>query len=88
MARLYGKTLHIRTRKCLVERIRFSSMAYFILMLVTLTIGGLLFGKADTMRSILKEVGLDLSESTYIKQKQREYKKRMYQGVRKCNKIL
>ena len=57
-------------------------------MLVTLTIGGLLFGKADTMRSILKEVGLDLSESTYIKQKQREYKKRMYQGVRKCNKIL
>ena len=58
-----------------MERIRFSSMAYFILMLVTLTIGGLLFGKADTKRSILKEVGLDLSESTYIKQKQREYKK-------------
>lgn len=50
-------------------------MAYFILILVTLTIGGLLFGKADTKRSILKEVGLDLSESKYIKQKQREYKK-------------
>ena len=50
-------------------------MAYFILMLVSLTIGGLLFGKADTKRSILKEVGLDLSESTYIEQKQREYKK-------------
>ena len=50
-------------------------MAYFILMLVSLTICGLLFGKADTKRSILKEVGLDLSESTYIEQKQREYKK-------------
>ena len=50
-------------------------MVYFILMLVSLTIGGLLFGKADTKRSILKEVGLDLSESTYIEQKQREYKK-------------
>lgn len=50
-------------------------MAYFILMLVVLTICGLLFGKADTKRSILKDVGLDLSESTYIEQKQREYKK-------------
>lgn len=50
-------------------------MAYFILMLVALAIGGLLFGKADTKRSILKDVGLDLSESTYIEQKQREYKK-------------
>lgn len=50
-------------------------MAYFILMLIALAIGGLLFGKADTKRSILKDVGLDLSESTYIVQKQKEYKK-------------
>lgn len=44
-------------------------MAEFILMLAVVVICVLLFGKADSKRKILQQVGLDLSESNYESKK-------------------
>lgn len=50
-------------------------MAEFILIILVLAVCGLIFGKADTKRDILNQVGLDLSDSNYESKKEREFEK-------------
>ena len=50
-------------------------MAEFILIILVLAVCGLIFGKADTKRDILNQVGLDLSYSNYESKKEREFEK-------------
>lgn len=44
-------------------------MAEFVIMIAILVICGLLFGKADTKKELLNQVGLDLSERNYDNKK-------------------
>lgn len=50
-------------------------MAGFIIMIVIIVVCILLFGNADSKRTVLKEVGLDLSEKNYENQKEKEFEK-------------
>jgi hypothetical protein len=50
-------------------------MAEFIIMVAILVICGLLFGKADTKKELLNQVGLDLSENNYQNKKENEFRK-------------
>ena len=50
-------------------------MAGFLIAIAVLIICCLLFGKADTKKDILNEVGLDLSQSNYEDKKVREFQK-------------
>ena len=50
-------------------------MAGFILMIAVVVVCVLIFGKADSKREILQQVGLDLSESNYEAKKQQEFEK-------------
>lgn len=57
-------------------------MLYFIIIAILLVITGLLFGKADTKKEILNQVGLDLSESNYKEKKQKEFSKYCIKAMR------
>ena len=59
-------------------------MAGFILALIVLLICGLLFGKADTKKNILNQVGLDLSQNRYETKKEDEFCRYALQAMRKC----
>ena len=59
-------------------------MAGFILMLVVLAVCGLLFGKADTKKELLNQVGLDLSSNRYETKKEDEFKKYALGNERGC----
>ncbi len=50
-------------------------MIEFLIMIAVLVICGLLFGKADTKKELLNQVGLDLCEESYKNQKKREFRK-------------
>ncbi len=50
-------------------------MIEFIISLIVIVICYLLFGKADTKREILNQVGLDLSEDCYNSKKESEFEK-------------
>lgn len=50
-------------------------MVYFIFLVLILCIVGLVFGKADTKKEILNQVGLDLSASAYEDKKAAEFAK-------------
>jgi hypothetical protein len=50
-------------------------MLEFILMIVVLIIGVMLFGKTDTKKELLNQVGLDLSEGNYEDKKGKEFRK-------------
>ena len=50
-------------------------MVEFIIMIAIVVICGLLFGKADTKKELLNQVGLDLSERSYEKKKEDEFRK-------------
>lgn len=50
-------------------------MAEFVIMIAILVICGLLFGKADTKKELLNQVGLDLSERNYENKKEEEFRK-------------
>ena len=50
-------------------------MVGFIIMIAIVVICGLLFGKADTKKELLNQVGLDLSERSYEKKKEDEFRK-------------
>ncbi|QFQ12087.1 hypothetical protein C7Y71_003100 [Pseudoprevotella muciniphila] len=50
-------------------------MATFILMIAIIVICGLLFGKADTKKELLNQVGLDLSENNCKNKKENEFRK-------------
>ena len=56
-------------------------MAYLFFLVLILAIGGLIFGKADTKKEILNQVGLDLSNSTYENKKETEF-------VKYCKKAI
>lgn len=58
-------------------------MAGFILTLVVLAICGLLFGKADTKKELLNQVGLDLSQDRYETKKENEFKKYSLQAMKR-----
>jgi len=60
-------------------------MFAFIVVCVIIAICFLLFGKADTKRSILQEVGLDLSKERYENKKEHEFEKNCIKGM--CNAI-
>ena len=57
-------------------------MAGFVLMLVILAICGLLFGKADTKKELLNQVGLDLSQNRYETKKEDEFRKYALRAMR------
>lgn len=57
-------------------------MAAFILTIVILAICGLLFGKADTKKELLNQVGLDLSQDRYETKKENEFKKYSLQAMK------
>lgn len=50
-------------------------MVEFIIMIAILVVCGLLFGKADTKKELLNQVGLDLSERSYESKKENEFEK-------------
>lgn len=50
-------------------------MVGFIIMIAIVVICGLLFGKADTKKELLNQVGLDLSERSYENKKEDEFRK-------------
>ena len=50
-------------------------MAGFIIIIVIIIICISLFGKADTKRTVLQGIGLDLSEKSYNVQKENEFEK-------------
>lgn len=50
-------------------------MAEFIIMIAIIVICGLLFGKADTKRELLNQVGLVLSDRNYENKKEEEFRK-------------
>ena len=50
-------------------------MVEFIIMIAIVVICGLLFGKADTKKELLNQVGLDLSERSYGNKKEDEFRK-------------
>ena len=58
-------------------------MAGFIMMLAVLAICGLLFGKADTKKELLNQVGLDLSQNRYETKKEDEFRKYSIQAMKK-----
>lgn len=58
-------------------------MAGFILVLVVLAICGLIFGKADTKKELLNQVGLDLSQDRYETKKENEFKKYSLQAMKR-----
>lgn len=60
-------------------------MLYFIIITILLIIGGLLFGKADTKKEILNQVGLDLSEPHYMNTKQKEFSKYCKKAMRSAS---
>lgn len=57
-------------------------MVGFILIIVVLAICGLLFGKADTKKELLNQVGLDLSSNRYETRKEDEFKKFALRAMR------
>lgn len=59
-------------------------MAEFIIMVVIVAICCLLFGKADTKKDILNQIGLDLSESAYESKKESEFAKYSKQAIKKA----
>ena len=50
-------------------------MVEFIIMIAIVVIFGLLFGKADTKKELLNQVGLDFSERSYENKKKDEFRK-------------
>lgn len=56
-------------------------MFAFIVVCVIIAICFLLFGKADTKRSILQEVGLDFSKEGYENKKEDEFEKNCIKGM-------
>lgn len=50
-------------------------MLEFIIMIVILVVCVMLFGKADSKKTLLNTVGLDLSEQNYQNSKEREFEK-------------
>ena len=50
-------------------------MVEFIIMIAVIVICTMLFGKADSKRSMLNTVGLDLSEKKYTDSKEKEFEK-------------
>lgn len=57
-------------------------MLEFIIMLAIVVICGLLFGKADTKKELLNQVGLDLSPSNYEDKKRAEFAKYCKQAIK------
>lgn len=58
-------------------------MAGFVVTLILLAVCGLLFGKADTKKYLLNQVGLDLSKDRYETRKEDEFKKYALQAMKK-----
>ena len=58
-------------------------MAGFVITLILLAVCGLLFGKADTKKYLLNQVGLDLSKDRYETRKEDEFKKYALQAMKK-----
>ena len=58
-------------------------MLEFLFILVVLFVCGLFFGKVDTKKELLNQVGLDLSESTYNSKKQAEFEKYCIKAMKK-----
>ena len=50
-------------------------MAEFVIIIAIIVICSLLFGKADTKKELLNQVGLDLTESNYENKKEYEFRK-------------
>lgn len=59
-----------------------SKMIEFIITIIVIIICCLLFGKADTKRNILNEVGLDLSEDCYTSKKEAEFARYCKKAIR------
>ena len=59
-------------------------MLIFIIMVATLAICYLIFGNADHKRDVLQKVGLDLSEDSYRKLKEKEFEKNCLKALNKC----
>lgn len=57
-------------------------MVGFLLILFVLAICGLLFGKADTKKELLNQVGLDLSQDRYETKKENEFRKYSLQAMK------
>ena len=63
-------------------------MVEFIIMIAIVVICGLLFGKADTKKELLNQVGLDFSERSYENKKKDEFRKysiKAIESTSKCN---
>lgn len=58
-------------------------MFSFLLIILILTLGGLLFGKADRKKEILNSVGLDFSQNNYEAKKEDEFQKYTVQAMKK-----
>ncbi len=52
-------------------------------MIAVVVICGLLFGKADTKKELLNQVGLDLSQNRYETKKENEFRKYSIQAMKK-----
>lgn len=59
-------------------------MAEFVIMLAIVVVCALLFGKADTKKELLNQVGLDLSKDRYETKKENEFKKYALQAMKKA----
>lgn len=64
-------------------------MFEFIIVIIIIVICYLLFGKADTKNTLLNQVGLNLSDENYKRQKESEFKncclKGMYNAIEKMS---
>ena len=58
-------------------------MVEFLLILAVLAVCGLLFGKADTKKELLNQVGLDLSQDRYETKKENEFRKYSLHAMKK-----
>lgn len=59
-------------------------MAGFILMLAIIVVCALFFGKADTKKELLNQVGLDLSQDRYETKKENEFRKYSLQAMKEA----
>ena len=59
-------------------------MAEFIIILAVVVVCALLFGKADTKKELLNQVGLDLSQDRYETKKENEFRKYSLQAMKEA----
>jgi len=59
-------------------------MVEFILILAFVVVCALIFGKADTKKELLNQVGLDLSQERYETKKEKEFRKYALQAMKEA----